>query len=50
MKIDQDEVVNDSGRQLPKVLARIARAFITFYSVHSSWQRLLSVHDGARSK
>ena len=42
MKIDQAEVVNDSGRSylnIPEVL---------FYSVYKSRKRLLSVHDGAR--
>ena len=47
MKTDQAEVVNDSGRKLPKQPPRIVKAFITFYSVHNSWQRLLSVHDSA---
>ena len=50
MKMDHAEVVNDSGRKSPKVPPRIARAFITFYSVHNSLQRFLRVHDGARSK
>ena len=42
MKIDQAEVVNDSGRNLPKVPPRIASVFINFM-VFTSWQRLLSV-------
>ena len=44
MKIDQAEVVNDSGRKLPKVAPK------DYFSVYKSWQRLLSVHDGARTK
>ena len=48
MKIDQAEVVNDSGRELREVPRRIARVFINFI-VFTSWQRLLSVHDSGRS-
>ena len=49
MKIDKTEVDKDSGRKLPEYPRRIASVFINFMEV-TSWQRLLSVYDSARSK
>ena len=50
MKIDRAEVVNDSGRKFTKSTPqRIARVFINFI-VLTSWQTLVTLHDGARSK
>ena len=50
MKIHESEVVNDNDRSYRNYPRSIASVLINFYSVYKSWQRLLSVHDGARSK
>ena len=50
MKTDQAEVVKDNGRKLPKVPPKNSDSVHLIYSLYKSWQRLLSVHDGARTK
>ena len=47
---DQAEVVIDNGPKFPKVPPKYCESVHQFYSVYKSWQRLLRVHDSARSK